>query len=39
VTLEVQEGVISKYIHTPMGPDVGKIGVLVALRLSQNSVY
>jgi elongation factor Ts len=36
--LEVQEGVISKYIHTPMGPDVGKIGVLVAVESSSSNV-
>jgi elongation factor Ts len=36
--LEVKEGVISKYIHTPMGSDVGKIGVLVALESSSSNV-
>ncbi|EKX41608.1 translation elongation factor Ts, mitochondrial [Guillardia theta CCMP2712] len=32
--LEVSEGCIVKYIHTPMGDDVGKLGVLVALESS-----
>mmetsp|Transcript_1377 Transcript_1377/g.3000 ORF Transcript_1377/g.3000 Transcript_1377/m.3000 type:complete len:343 (-) Transcript_1377:44-1072(-) len=38
--LEVSEGCIVKYIHTPMGDDVGKLGVLVALEspLSANEL-
>jgi elongation factor Ts len=32
--VEIKEGIISKYIHTPMGTDVGKLGVLVALETS-----
>jgi len=30
--IEVKQGVIAKYMHTPMGTDVGKLGVLVALE-------
>ena len=32
--VEVKEGIISKYIHTPMGTNVGKLGVLVAIETS-----
>jgi len=32
--IEVKEGIIAKYMHTPMGTDVGKLGVLVALETS-----
>mmetsp|Transcript_6148 Transcript_6148/g.9783 ORF Transcript_6148/g.9783 Transcript_6148/m.9783 type:complete len:200 (+) Transcript_6148:153-752(+) len=31
-SIEVKEGVLAQYMHTPMGEKVGKLGVIVALE-------